>query len=468
MFSISGSKIVDKNAMLSRDESIQRQIAINLQKKFDPLSKAIFRDKQMELYPNLLQVSNEPSLANLIANERDTALNTDGLQSYSIAKNNLLTIADVNTTDYILDRLSDENIQTLNQSFPKFVKILTTKYKNIDKNKFIELIKSDTFDIPDYEVTERGQSRINRKSDAEVRKSIVEKRDEQLRGERGAPNQIDREQFEEYPYELQQVTPKKNPNKGKKELTPKSLKTQYGQILSQNDPDPNSERENQALLAAEKYSNSFKDKRGLSSYIDSIISGNVPQKYNKTQLQEIALKLRYKELLEDSVEGNGVKRRKMYGRGMPLLPRNPSKKTLNDGKFTLDLDKLKRNILSVTYSSCRAVIPSLKKEHVSNDVKNMILDIVEGKYNANLFNKMKQDDQRVVSNFVRVLKIPDIDMSEFDAGYQLHYEVLLGQVNSGQNNPAIKRELKEYILRAITENLIPKSQGLTKLFELSL
>jgi hypothetical protein len=59
-------------------------------------------------------------------------------------------------------------------------------------------------------------------------------------------------------------------------------------------------------------------------------------------------------------------------------------------------------------------------------------------------------------------------MSEFDEAYQLHYEVLLGQVNSGQNNPAIKKELKEYILRAITENLIPKSQGLTKLFELSL
>jgi hypothetical protein len=45
---------------------------------------------------------------------------------------------------------------------------------------------------------------------------------------------------------------------------------------------------------------------------------------------------------------------------------------------------------------------------------------------------------------------------------------LLGQVNSGQNNPAIKKELKEYILRAITEGLIPRSQGLTKLFELSL
>jgi hypothetical protein len=98
----------------------------------------------------------------------------------------------------------------------------------------------------------------------------------------------------------------------------------------------------------------------------------------------------------------------------------------------------------------------------------MITDIIDEKYNANLFNKMKQDDQRIVSNFVRVLKIPDIDMREFDEAYQLHYEVLLGEINSGNNNPALKRELKEYILRAITENLIPKSQGLTKLFELSL
>jgi hypothetical protein len=467
MFSIAGSKVIDKNSILSKDEAIQRQIAINLQKKFDPLSKAMFREKQQELYPNLLQVSSNESLANLIANERDSGLQTDTLQSYSLAKKNLLTISDDDTSNYILDRLNDEQIQTLNQSFPKFVKILTTKYKNIDKNKFIELIKSDTFDIPENEVTERGQARINRKSDAEVRKLIVENRDDQLIGERGPPNQIVREQYEEYPYEGKLVTPKKNPQKGKKNLTPKSLKTEYGQLLNQKEPEPNTKREQDAFNIAQKYAMNFNYKRGLSSYIDTMISGNVPQKYNKTQLQELVFKLRYKEILDDSIEGNGL-RKKMYGRGMPLLPRNVNKKSLNNGKFTLDMDKLKRNVLSVTYSSCRAVIPSLKKEHVSNDVKNMIIDIVDDKYNANLFNKMKQDDQRIVSNFVRVLKIPDIDMSEFDAGYQLHYEVLLGEINSGNNNPALKRELKEYILRAITEGLIPRGQGLTKLFELSL
>jgi hypothetical protein len=121
MFSIAGSKIVDKKAILSRDEAVQRQIAIKLQNKFDPISKAMFRDKQMELYPNLLQVSSNESLANLIANERDSGLQTDTLQSYSLAKNNLLTIADDNTSDYILDRLSEQQIQTLNQGFPRFV-----------------------------------------------------------------------------------------------------------------------------------------------------------------------------------------------------------------------------------------------------------------------------------------------------------------------------------------------------------
>jgi hypothetical protein len=59
-------------------------------------------------------------------------------------------------------------------------------------------------------------------------------------------------------------------------------------------------------------------------------------------------------------------------------------------------------------------------------------------------------------------------MREFDAAYQKNYEVLLGQINSGQNNPLVKNELKQYILRAISEGLIPKSQGYTKLFELSI
>ncbi len=218
MFSIPGSKVVDKNAILARDEAVQRQISINLQKKFDLISKAMFRERQMELYPNLLQVSQEPSLANLIANERDAGLNSDELQSYSLAKNNLMTIADEETSNYILDRLSEEQIQTLNQRFTGFVTTLTDNYRNIDKNRFIELIKTESFDIPENSVSEKGRARLDRKSDAQVRKDIVEKRDQQLLGERGPPNEIERERYQEYPCQEQQITPKKNPQKEKGRL----------------------------------------------------------------------------------------------------------------------------------------------------------------------------------------------------------------------------------------------------------
>ena len=154
--SIAGTKIVDKNAILKRDEAFQRQISINLQKRFEPIAKAMFREKQADTYLNTLMVSNEPTVSMLIANERDSVNQNDELQSYSLARNNLLSILDQETTNYILDRLEDKGIITLNQRFPSFIKILTTKYKNIDKNKFIELIKNESFDLPENSVTQRG------------------------------------------------------------------------------------------------------------------------------------------------------------------------------------------------------------------------------------------------------------------------------------------------------------------------
>ena len=462
---IAGSKIVDKKLVLAKDEAIQREIALNLQRKFDPISKAMFREKQAEKYLNTITVSNEPTLGSLIANAKESALQTDSLQSFSLAKNNLLSVADDDTSNYILDRLDDAQINTLNQRFPEFVRVISKRYKNIDKNRFIEIVKNETFDYPENEIIDRGKMRM----ESDIRKKMIEDRDEQLKGERGPDNVINREQYEDYPYENKNLTPEKNPQKEKKELSPKQRKTIYGQLLSSDFPSPKNEIEESALREAQRFSSSLKTKQEMTNYIQSIIEGTVPAKYTKNDLEVIVLNLKYREEIENQqIEGYGM-RKKIYGRGLlqPKLSRNTEKLKLNNGKFTIDLAKLRRNILSVSYSSCRAVIPSLKKEHISNDVKNMITDIIEDKYNANLFNKMKQDDQRIISTFVRTTK-QDIDMTEFDKGYQNHYEILLGQINSGQNNPEIKRELKEYILRAITEGLIPKTQGLTKLFELSL
>jgi hypothetical protein len=130
---------------------------------------------------------------------------------------------------------------------------------------------------------------------------------------------------------------------------------------------------------------------------------------------------------------------------------------------------LKRNILHVYYASSRASIPQLKRESISNDVKNILLDILHGKWNEHLFNKLKNpDEQRLISTFVRVLKIPDISMAEFDKAFQDHFDVLKGEIMAGNSNEKIKQEYKQYIVRGMSEGLIPRAQGLNMIFSMSL
>ena len=156
----------------------------------------------------------------------------------------------------------------------------------------------------------------------------------------------------------------------------------------------------------------------------------------------------------------GKNKRKIVGKGIS----EPNKIFIN--KFTIDVEKLKRNILNVKYTSCRGSVPNMKIERISEDVKSVLLDILQNKYNSKLFDKLLSDDQRIVSNFVRTLKIKNIDMDNFDKKYQHEYEVLLGEVNCGNSNEKVKMQLKKYILRGISEGLIPRAQGLNQILNL--
>jgi hypothetical protein len=196
----------------------------------------------------------------------------------------------------------------------------------------------------------------------------------------------------------------------------------------------------------------------------------------------MAIKIAFEQETNAKV-GSGIgQRRRITGRGSPMREsKNESdsesdedvlsgkKMYLNNGKFAINLEKLRRNILHVYYSSSRASIPQLKRESISNDVKNILLDILHGKYNENLFRKLTNpDEQRLISTFVRVLKIPDISMAEFDKAFQDHFDVLKGEIMAGNSNEKIKQEYKQYIVRGMSEGIIPRTQGLNMIFSMSL
>ena len=140
--SVPTNHFVDKNTLLAQDLARNRQITLNLQQKFAPISDALWSEHQQALYPDMLQVQNPPSLVNLLANTLESTNQTDSLQLEALGMTNLLTITDQDTANYILDRLNDDDINNMNQHFPEILKTIKTKYTNMNKDKFIDIVKS--------------------------------------------------------------------------------------------------------------------------------------------------------------------------------------------------------------------------------------------------------------------------------------------------------------------------------------
>jgi hypothetical protein len=96
--------VVNRQSLLAQDQARNRAVAINLQNKFVPTRDAPWAESQSLLYPDILPVRNNPTLQNLLANEMGSNNQEDTLQTENLARQNLSSITEEKTTEYILDR----------------------------------------------------------------------------------------------------------------------------------------------------------------------------------------------------------------------------------------------------------------------------------------------------------------------------------------------------------------------------
>ena len=316
--SVPTNHFVDKNTLLAQDLARNRQITLNLQQKFAPISDALWSEHQQALYPDMLQVRNPPSLVNLLANTLESTNQTDSLQLEALGMTNLLTITDQDTANYILDRLNDDDINNMNQNFPSILKTIKTKYTNMNKDKFIDIVKSKQSYIPEHDITERGQRRQNSEAqlkaqqkndyeevlsqpsrDAEVRAMREHDRMSAPR-ERGVKAPVERDTLH-YPeiYDERNVTPqKKNPMLD----TPNKMKKDYGALISEGEVKTTNEEEEKALQAIKKKVENFRTNQDVRDYIKEF-SGRSVLKLNRPQLNIIGIRLGYNDKMggEDGV-----------------------------------------------------------------------------------------------------------------------------------------------------------------------
>ena len=172
-----------------------------------------------------------------------------------------------------------------------------------------------------------------------------------------------------------------------------------------------------------------------------------------------------------ATEGSGLRRMKrIVGRGKAHFESTLSKrKYISDEKFYIDTNKLNDNILSVKYAKTEANIPSLRTQSISTDLKELIQDAIEGKYDNRIFKKLTETDKRVFKRFCSVCKINDIEIDDpNDKLFQQRFEILKSEWLSGNSSPQNKQELKRVILEAYASNKIPRNEAMLLLFEISL
>jgi hypothetical protein len=121
--------VVNRQSLLAQDQARNRAVAINLQNKFIPTRDALWLEHQYLLYPDIMHISNTPTLQNLLANEMESNNQDDTLQTENLARQNLSSITDEKTTEYILDRLTMDDMNNLNQNFPQILRLIKEKYE---------------------------------------------------------------------------------------------------------------------------------------------------------------------------------------------------------------------------------------------------------------------------------------------------------------------------------------------------
>jgi hypothetical protein len=413
--SIPTNRPVDKREILKRDERVQRDIILKLQEKNRPVAEALWAEHKKTLYPDIMHVSNALTLQNLLANSQESLNQEDSLQISYLARTNLSSITDNDEeiTNFILDRLDDNERNAMNENFPEIVELVKTNYIKMSKKTFIRLIREKTF--------ESGEDK---------------------------PVEMDKS-YPDAPYS----TPPMSENPMKKtpifttpmQNTPKKVYTALLKNIEISDSEE-----------IKKYNdilNTLKPlkKIQLQIKLEKYVPGLVPPSFTVKELKTMLSNIMYNDT--PKLSGKGMSR-VISGRG--VAPHNSHVGLLYGGKYSINLEKLQKCILHVYYTKSRAIL--VKSEMVSIDTRDVILDILHQRFNITRFNKLQPDEQRSISNFVRLTKIPDVPLEEFNEAYQRRFEVLRGEIQSGNSSEELKAEFKRFVPRAIQEGLIPKNQ----------
>lgn len=133
------------------------------------------------------------------------------------------------------------------------------------------------------------------------------------------------------------------------------------------------------------------------------------------------------------------------------------------GKFMMNMELLEKNILLVKYKSY-APVPTIRRTEISDELKDLIHYLFDtGEIDYQSGQKLKQSEKTILDKLIiksglnlQLKYNPNKLDDDIDAIIE-EFEILKGEIIAGNDNPKIKEDIKEILIKLVKLNKITKA-----------
>ena len=137
------------------------------------------------------------------------------------------------------------------------------------------------------------------------------------------------------------------------------------------------------------------------------------------------------------------------------------------GRHKIHVPHLKRNELVIRFPS-GAMHPRIPRIKISDAVRDLFLNAVQtGKISPRMAHALNEKEKRLIHRICSISSVDSPLVFAEDEDELKRFDILRGELQAGNNNPEIIKEIKRLLLKFMMEGRINKGQGMRTLFELA-
>jgi hypothetical protein len=126
-------------------------------------------------------------------------------------------------------------------------------------------------------------------------------------------------------------------------------------------------------------------------------------------------------------------------------------------QYYINREKLGHGILSMRYMKNRHLVNDLREQPISHEVRRCIEDEIDGRgVNATDYHRLGEKDKNLLRFFMH--KVGSNKRFDDDDGMMSKLQICLGEIEAGNDNPKIKRELRELLIYASKRGIISRNK----------